>query len=95
MLAGALATIIALIVGMTAGYMQGIVDEVLSFLINLGLVVPALPLMISIAAYSPVRGVAIIIFVIGLTGWAWGARSGAYRARTTASSASTKPRRRA
>jgi len=73
-LAGALATIIALIVGMTAGYMQGIVDEVLSFLINLGLVVPALPLMISIAAYSPVRGVAIIIFVIGLTGWAWGAR---------------------
>jgi len=73
-LAGALATIIALVIGMTAGYMQGIVDDVLSFLINLGLVVPALPLMITIAAYSPVRGVAIIIFVIGLTGWAWGAR---------------------
>src|SRR5438477_3807101 len=73
-LAGALATIIALFIGMTAGYMTGIVDDVLSFVINLGLVVPALPLMISIAAYSPVKGVAIIIFVIGLTGWAWGAR---------------------
>lgn len=73
-LAGAMATVIALVIGMTAGYMSGIVDDVLSFLINLGLVVPALPLMISIAAYSPVRGVAIIIFVIGLTGWAWGAR---------------------
>ena len=73
-LAGALATIIALAIGMTAGYMQGIVDDVLSFLINLGLVIPALPLMISVAAYSPVRGIAIIIFVIGLTGWAWGAR---------------------
>src|SRR5919204_4023000 len=73
-LAGALGTIIALFIGMTAGYMHGIVDDVLSFLINLGLVVPALPLMISIAAYSPVKGVAIIIFVIGLTGWAWGAR---------------------
>jgi peptide/nickel transport system permease protein len=72
--AGLLATIIALVIGMTAGYMQGIVDDVLSFLINLGLVVPALPLMISIAAYSPVRGVAIIVFVIALTGWAWGAR---------------------
>ncbi len=73
-LAGGLATIIALLIGMTAGYMQGPVDDVLSFFINLGLVVPALPLMISIAAYSPVRGVSIIIFVIGLTGWAWGAR---------------------
>jgi len=72
--AGALATIIALVIGMTAGYMQGVVDDVLSFIINLGLVVPALPLMISIAAYSPVRGIGIIIFVIALTGWAWGAR---------------------
>jgi len=72
--AGALATIIALLIGMTAGYMQGIVDDVLSFLINLGLVVPALPLMIAVAAYSPVKGVAIIIVIIGLTGWAWGAR---------------------
>jgi peptide/nickel transport system permease protein len=73
-LAGALATIVALLIGMTAGYMQGIVDDILSFLINLGLVVPALPLMIAVAAYSPVRGVAIIIIIIGLTGWAWGAR---------------------
>jgi peptide/nickel transport system permease protein len=72
--AGAIATIISLFIGMTAGYMQGPVDDVLSFFINLGLVVPALPLMISIAAYSPVRGVSIIILVIGLTGWAWGAR---------------------
>lgn len=72
--AGALATFIALLIGMTAGYMQGPVDDVLSFLINLGLVVPALPLMIAVAAYSPVRGVAIIVIIIGLTGWAWGAR---------------------
>jgi len=72
--AGAMATILALIIGMTAGYMTGIVDDILSFLINLGLVVPALPLMIAIASYSPVRGVSVIIFVIGLTGWAWGAR---------------------
>lgn len=73
-LAGALATLISLVVGMTAGYMQGVVDEVLSFFINLGLVVPALPLMISLASYSPVRGLSIIIFVIAITGWAWGAR---------------------
>ncbi len=73
-ISGALATIISLLIGMTAGYMQGIVDDVLSFFINLGLVVPALPLMIALAAYSPVRGITIIIAVIALTGWAWGAR---------------------
>jgi peptide/nickel transport system permease protein len=73
-LAGALATLIALIIGLTAGYMQGPVDDVLSFFINLGLVVPVLPLMLTIAAYAPVRGLTVIILVIGVTGWAWGAR---------------------
>ena len=73
-LAGALATVISLLIGMTAGYMQGIVDDVLSFFINLGLVIPALPLMIALASYAPVRGITIIIVVIALTGWAWGAR---------------------
>jgi peptide/nickel transport system permease protein len=71
---GGLSTLIALVIGMVAGYMGGIVDEILSFFINLGLVVPVLPLMVTIAAYSPVRGPAIIILVIGFTGWAWGAR---------------------
>jgi peptide/nickel transport system permease protein len=73
-LGGGLATLIALVIGMVAGYMGGIVDEVLSFVINLGLVVPALPLMVAIASYSPVRGPMVIILVIGLTSWAWAAR---------------------
>jgi peptide/nickel transport system permease protein len=74
LLAGGLATAIALVIGLTAGYMQGWVDEVLSFFINLLLVVPILPLIAVIAAYSPVRGITPIILIIGLTGWAWGAR---------------------
>jgi peptide/nickel transport system permease protein len=73
-LGGGLSTLIALVIGMVAGYMGGIVDEILSFFINLGLVVPVLPLMVTIAAYSPVKGPAIIILVIGFTSWAWGAR---------------------
>lgn len=50
------------------------VDEVLSFFINLGLVVPVLPLMITLAAYAPVKGLGLIIIVITITGWAFGAR---------------------
>lgn len=73
-LAGGLATIIGLIIGMIAGYLGGLVDDVLSFFINLALVIPTLPLMITIAAYSPVKGVITVIIVIGVTGWAWGAR---------------------
>lgn len=73
-LAGGLATAIGLVIGMTAGYMQGIVDDVLSFFINLALIIPTLPLMIALAAYAPVRGLSLTIIVIGITGWAWGAR---------------------
>ncbi|GAA3732299.1 hypothetical protein GCM10022225_12900 [Plantactinospora mayteni] len=72
--AGLLCTVIGLVVGLTAGYLGGWLDEVLSFFINLGLVVPALPLMVTLAAYSPVRGLTLIILVISVTGWAYGAR---------------------
>jgi peptide/nickel transport system permease protein len=74
LLGGAFATLIALVIGLVAGYLRGWVDELLSFAINLALVIPVLPLMVTLAVYSPVRGVGLIIFIISITGWAWGAR---------------------
>jgi peptide/nickel transport system permease protein len=74
LVAGVFSTIIALLVGLTAGYLRGWVDEFLSGLTNLALVIPVLPLMITLAAYAPVRGVWLIIFVISVTGWAYGAK---------------------
>lgn len=75
LVAGALATIISLLVGMTAGYLGGFVDEVLSFVTNLALVVPALPLMVTLAAYAPGGGSEwVVILVIAITGWAGAAR---------------------
>jgi peptide/nickel transport system permease protein len=71
---GLFATAIALVIGLTAGYLQGTVDEVLSFFINLGLVIPVLPLVALLASYSQVQGIWLIIFIIGITGWAYGAR---------------------
>lgn len=74
LVAGLISTIIGLAIGLTAGYSQGIVDEFLSFLTNLALVVPVLPLIVILASYSPVRGIGMIIIVISITGWAYGAR---------------------
>jgi peptide/nickel transport system permease protein len=73
-IAGGLATAIGLVIGLVAGYVGGWLDEILSFFTNLALVVPTLPLMVVIAAYSPVKGLTTVIVVIGVTGWAWGAR---------------------
>ena len=74
LVAGLISTVIGLVIGLLAGYKQGWTDEILSFFINLGLVIPALPLMITLAAYAPVRGLWLIIIVISVTGWAYGAR---------------------
>jgi peptide/nickel transport system permease protein len=74
LLGGGLATAIALVLGLIAGYVGGWVDEVLSFFMNLALVIPTLPLMVVFAAYSPIKGVATVIVVIGVTSWAGSAR---------------------
>jgi peptide/nickel transport system permease protein len=72
--AGAAATVVAVTIGLIAGYRPGLVDEVLSFVTNLALVIPALPLMIILAAYLPSRSVWTIVLVVAFTSWATGAR---------------------
>jgi peptide/nickel transport system permease protein len=74
LVAGASATLVAVTIGLVAGYRPGVIDEVLSFLTNLALVIPGLPLMIILAAYIPNRSVWTIVIVVALTSWATGAR---------------------
>lgn len=74
LVAGAIATLVSVVMGLVSGYAGGWVDEVLSTITNIFLVIPGLPLLIIIAAYVNVEGVLPIIFVIAFTGWAWGAR---------------------
>jgi oligopeptide/dipeptide ABC transporter ATP-binding protein len=72
--AAVVTTVLSVFVGITAGYLGGISDEVLSLLANVFLVLPTLPLTIILAAYLPHTGSVGIILVISVTGWAWGAR---------------------
>jgi len=70
---GILAMLVATIIGMTAGYFGGIIDNILTLLINLFLVVPGLPLLILLAAYLQ-QNTGTIIMTLAFTGWAFWAR---------------------
>lgn len=75
--AGAIATGLSMVIGVTAGYIGGATDEGLSLASNVFLAIPGLPLLIVIDTYLPqgARSNTILIgAVIALTGWAWGAR---------------------
>ncbi|GAA4842182.1 ABC transporter permease [Luteimicrobium xylanilyticum] len=68
------ATLLAVLIGVSAGFLGGIPDEVLSALANIFLVLPALPLIIIIASQMDNAGSMVIALVLAATGWAWGAR---------------------
>ncbi|MDA8302980.1 MAG: dipeptide ABC transporter ATP-binding protein [Actinomycetota bacterium] len=71
---GALATCIAVIVGVSAAYLRGAWDGVLSLVTDVLLVIPVFPLIIVIAAYLKSAGTVMMIIVLGALGWSYGAR---------------------
>lgn len=72
--AGLLITVVGTALGIIAGYRGGKTDEVISFLTNMVLVVPNLPLLLVIASFVGQAGPLVIALILGLTSWAWGAR---------------------
>lgn len=72
--AGGIATVISVLVGLSWGYVRGWLGDVINFVVNMFLVIPGLPLMIVVATYLSNGGISVIVAVIAITGWAWGAR---------------------
>jgi peptide/nickel transport system permease protein len=70
---GLLVTLLSMLIGLVGGYFGGWIDDMLTLLTNVSLVLPALPLAIVLAAYFP-RGPLTISLVIVVTNWAWQAR---------------------
>ena len=66
-------TLLSVLIGVSAGFFGGKVDQTLSLLINVFLLIPGLPLMIVLAALLP-SGPGSIALVLVITGWPWGAR---------------------
>jgi peptide/nickel transport system permease protein len=81
-LVGLIATFLSVLVGVSAAYLGGVWDDVLSLITNVFLVIPALPLLIILLGYLPHTGQTAVILVLSGTLWPWGAR--VIRAQTLA-----------
>ena len=78
--AGAVATALAVLVGVTGPLLGGVGDELLSLLSNIFLVLPGLPILIILAAYLHSLSPPWLGVIIGITGW--GAIARILRAQT-------------
>jgi peptide/nickel transport system permease protein len=73
-LAGVLATGLAAILGITAAYSGGLVDEGVNFLTNVFLTIPPIPLLVVVSGYLKSRGLVTMAVVLALVLWAFEAR---------------------
>ncbi len=67
-------TVLSVLVGVSAGYLGGVMDELLSLLTNVFLILPGLPLIIVVAGWLNRPGPFSIVLVLSITGWAYNAR---------------------
>ncbi len=77
LVSGVIATTLSVVIGVTAGYLGGLADDLLSMLANIFLVLPALPLLIIMIGFvgkNTGSDVLVVGLIISVTGWAFGAR---------------------
>lgn len=69
-------TVLQILFGLLAGYFSGTVDNILSLIINVFLVLPGLPLGIVVASFAPasLKGPVLITLLLLFTSWSYGAR---------------------
>ncbi|MFF3604891.1 ABC transporter permease [Streptomyces sp. NPDC002463] len=70
---GIAATLVALLVGLASAYLGKLVDDLLTLVTNVFLLLPGLPLLVILAAFLP-PGTTTVVLVLTVTGWAGSAR---------------------
>lgn len=71
--AGLFATVLSVLIGVSAAYLGGFADDLLSLLTNVFLVLPTFPLIIILATYAGKGTLLVILIVLVVTGWSYGA----------------------
>ncbi|HEX3816105.1 MAG TPA: ABC transporter permease [Mycobacteriales bacterium] len=74
LIAGLGATIISVLIGVSAAYLGGAADDLLSMTTDVFLVLPTFPLIIVLATYAGKGNLTVVIIVLVVTGWSYGAR---------------------
>ncbi|MET9831842.1 ABC transporter permease [Streptomyces sp. NPDC006385] len=70
---GLVATGVAILVGLASAYFGRLVDDALTLVTNVFLLLPGLPLLVILAAFLP-PGTSTVVLVLVITGWAGSAR---------------------
>jgi peptide/nickel transport system permease protein len=73
LVAGLFATVLSVLIGVSAAYLGGFTDDVLSLITNVFLVLPTFPLIIILATYAGKGTLTVILVVLVITGWSYGA----------------------
>ena len=71
---GTIIIALCILIGVTAGFVGGFVDEILSLFMNVFLILPGLPLIIVVAGWVQQPGPLTVMLVLSFTSWAYGAR---------------------
>jgi peptide/nickel transport system permease protein len=74
LVAGLGATFLSVIIGVSAAYLGGLADDGLSLMTDVFLVLPTFPLIIVLATYAGKGNLTVVVVVLVLTGWSYGAR---------------------
>jgi peptide/nickel transport system permease protein len=81
LIAGVCATVIGMVIGLACGYIGGLVDNLLTAITNMFIVIPSFIILILISVSINSRSSMVVAIIIGVTSWPWTAR--AVRAQTT------------
>jgi peptide/nickel transport system permease protein len=73
LVAGLFATVLSVLIGVSAAYLGGLADEALSMIINIFLIIPTFPLIIILATYAGKGTLSVVLIVLVVTGWSYGA----------------------
>jgi peptide/nickel transport system permease protein len=73
--AASIALAIGVLIGVISGFKGGVIDNLLMLITDVILVLPAILLMMLVAAYLKERSPLFVSLIIGLTAWPWVARA--------------------
>ncbi len=74
LLAATITTLLGMIVGISAGYLGGVYDSVVSTITNIMMVIPTIVLLLIIASMMDGVSPLLISLIIGFTSWPWNSR---------------------